>query len=74
MDKETGVASPAGVLCPGGMELAGSEDSLFTCEVGSDGHSDVDVEGLATGFSGFLGWLPGGFRRDPLGCLWCLPP
>ena len=30
MDQETGVIGPTGVLCPGGMELAGSEGSLFT--------------------------------------------
>ena len=41
MDQETGIASPTGVLCPGGMELAGS-----------DGH--LDGESPATSSSGFL--------------------
>ena len=45
MEQETGIAGPAGVLCPGEMELAGSEDSSDTWEAGSDSHSDVDVEG-----------------------------
>ena len=31
-----------------GMEFVGIEDSLFTWEASSDGHSDVDVEGPAT--------------------------
>ena len=36
------------------IELAGSEVSLISCETSSDRHSD-DVEGFATGSSGFLG-------------------
>ena len=55
MDQETGFSGPAGVLCPGGMEVAGSEDSLFMWEAGSDGYSDVDVEGLGTVSSSFMG-------------------
>ena len=52
MDQETGVDGQAGVLCPGGIELARNEDFLFTWEAGSNSHSNVDVEGPATGFLG----------------------
>ena len=55
MGQETGVAGPVGVLCPGGIELTGSEDCLFTWEAGSDDHSDVVSTGIGTGSSGFLG-------------------
>ena len=41
MDQETGVLGLPGLLCPGWMELAGSEDCLFTWEASSDGHSDL---------------------------------
>ena len=53
MDQEIGVAASAGVLCPDGIKLSRNEDSLFTWETCCDGHSDVDVEGLATDSSGF---------------------
>ena len=55
MNQEIGFAGPADVLCLGGMELSGSEDSLFTWEASSYGHLDIDVENLATGSSCFLG-------------------
>ena len=37
------------------MELTGSEDPLFICKASSDGYSDVDVVGPATGSSRLLG-------------------
>ena len=54
IDQEIGIAGLAGSFCPGGIVLAGSKVSFVTCEASSNGHSDDDVEGLATGSSGFL--------------------
>ena len=53
MAQENGIAGLASGFCLGGIELSRCDISF--CEAGSDGHSDVDVEGPATGSSSFLG-------------------